>query len=53
MPRLMSVNDAKWHFYECLQAKDFENAASYFETVVLHYKRRGKQIKTLKEVQDI
>jgi hypothetical protein len=41
MNKMMSASDAKWHFYECMESKDFENASSYFETLWYHYQRRG------------
>lgn len=48
-PRMMSVKDARWSFYECLEAEDCENASSYFETLFYHYQQRGKRIKELNE----
>lgn len=47
MTKLLSVKETIWHFYECLEAEDFENASAYFETLLHHYKARGKQIKKL------
>lgn len=46
-PRLMSVGDVKWHYYECQEADDWENASSYFETLWLHYQKRGRKIRKL------
>ena len=44
---MMSVKDARWSFYECIEAEDCENAPSYFETLFYHYQQRGKRIKEL------
>lgn len=46
----MSVAECDWAFYECLEEEDYENAASYYETLKLHYKRRGKRIKELLKI---
>lgn len=46
--KMMSVSDARWSFYECLDAGDCENASAYFETLYYHYQQRGKHIKKLR-----
>jgi hypothetical protein len=43
MTRLLSVRDTIWGFYECMEADDWENASAYFETLLIHYKNRGKK----------
>ena len=47
MTRFISVADCDFGFCECMKAQDFENASSYYESLKHHYKKRGKQIKTL------
>ena len=47
MTRFISVADCDFGFCECMEARDFENASSYYESLKHHYKKRGKQIKTL------
>lgn len=43
MSRLASIAETRFGFYECLDNEDFENAADWFETLYLHYQRRGKK----------
>jgi hypothetical protein len=51
-PRMLSVSQTTWAFYECLRAGDCENAADYYETLMLHYKERGKRLKKIRERYD-
>ncbi len=46
--RFISVKECIWNFYECLRVNDCENASSYFESLLVHYKNRGKEIRKLK-----
>lgn len=45
MPKLLSVQQTINAFYECADNKDIENMCDYFETLLLHYKQRGKLLK--------
>jgi len=47
--KLMSVTDTKWAFYEAMENGSRESMADYFETLMHHYKNRGK---TLVKVRD-
>ena len=47
MTKMLNVTETRWHFYECVEAGDLENAANYFETLYWHYQQRGKRIKAL------
>jgi hypothetical protein len=43
MTRLLSVEQTRRSFYECLDNNDWENASAYFETLYHHYQDRGKR----------
>ena len=45
MTRLASVSHTRWAFYEAVESKDTDLMASWFETLYLHYQRRGKKAK--------
>jgi len=47
--KLLSIRDATSHYYECMDANDWENASSYFETIKLHYKELNKKFKEYKK----
>lgn len=49
MIKFISVKDCDFGFKECLQSNDCDNASDYYESLKVHYKNRGKQIKKLKE----
>jgi len=46
---MLSVSQTTWAFYECLEAGDCENAADYYETLMHHYKERGKRLRKIRE----
>lgn len=43
--RLATVEHTRWAFYDAKEAGDLDNMADWFETLYIHYKNRGKQIK--------
>ncbi len=45
MARLASVSDTKWAFYDAMDANDTESMADWFETLYLHYQKRGRLLK--------
>jgi len=45
--KIISVNDTIWNFYECMENGTKESMADYFETLLYHYNKRGKQNKEL------
>jgi hypothetical protein len=49
MTRFISVADCDFGFRECMEARDFENASSYYESLKHHYKKRGLKIKLLRK----
>lgn len=49
MARFISVAQCIQNFYECMDNEDWENGSAYFESLLHHYKQRGKRIKKLRE----
>lgn len=45
MTKLLNVQMTIREFYQCAENKDIENMCDYFETLLLHYKQRGKLLK--------
>lgn len=45
MGRLQNFLETQWAFYEAKESGSIEGMVSAFETLVLHYKRRGQIMK--------
>jgi len=43
MARLASISHTRWAFYEAKEAKDIDTMADWFETLYIHYQRRGRR----------